>query len=135
MRQSKYLDLQASPIRQDDAQPGEKPYRLRVTFFARRNLAPSRLIATPLLSGLAGIGGVLVTVMFAALGGSAHPSSQPPEAAKHGVCNSPATPVHILDIAENIVYTVLIVEEITAEFQVNEGIASKAGCKLVPDSG
>jgi len=38
----------------------------------------TRLIATPLLSGLASIGGVLVTVMFTALGGSALGDTMPP---------------------------------------------------------
>ena len=38
--------------------------------------AAARLIATPLLSGLAGVGGVLLTVMLAALGGSAMGTAQ-----------------------------------------------------------
>lgn len=39
--------------------------------------AVTRLIATPLLSGLAGVGGVLFTVMLAALGGSAVGDTMP----------------------------------------------------------
>ena len=45
----------------------------------------ARLVATPLLSGLAGIGGVLVTVMLATLGGSAIGNTMQPSIALESI--------------------------------------------------